>query len=104
VRGIVLGSDFERGRVLITASEIQGGATEIPQRANYRRRLDLLDAAIRRSILYFDVIEWPRTNIAPQDAPGFELLEQQGYIARQLVEIDRSPFRKTPRSPRPALS
>src|SRR5579871_365742 len=95
MRGIVLGTYFQRAYVFIGMAAVQRlrrGETAHPEphRALYKPRPELVDPAIRRSLLYFDRIEWPTNNLLPPEVPGFEILQQQGILTRTHLHISPS--------------
>jgi hypothetical protein len=47
----------------------------------------LVDAAIRRSILYFDYADWPTTNTDRPVLQGVEVLEAQGFLRRSQITV-----------------
>src|ERR1019366_3768340 len=78
-RGIVLGSYHRVDQFLCVP--------DLPPSPNYTPQPHLVDPAIRRSILYFDHIEWPKTPQSLPIEPGsqYSLLEEQGYLQRTIV-------------------
>ena len=94
-RGVVLGSVYIRPYSLVNAealARIPGGA----QKLFMMRRPELLEPAVRKSILYFDEIECPNNDLEPQDFPEIDLLVQQKVISRRTLYIDRSQVPRTP--------
>ena len=85
-RKVVLGSTWMRTHVIVSDSALFGNARP-KQRGNYLYQRDAVDPVIRRSILYFDDVVRPKSNIFSDNIPGFEVLEEQGYIQRSEVEI-----------------
>lgn len=88
-RGIVLGTHHQVDQFVFSVEDAMANRFDRPQGANYTAHPRLVDPAIRRSILYFDRIEFPRTPQSMPIAPGSEwgVLVTQGYLQRTDVFV-----------------
>jgi hypothetical protein len=90
-RGIVIGSHWQLERVRFSGGSGPGpGSPDYRpsfEAGNYLPQLQSVDPAMRRSLLYFDRIDWPSTNVERPTLPGIDLLEEQGLVQRTHVMI-----------------
>jgi hypothetical protein len=87
-RGVVIGSQWVRSHIAIPHDQLRAGAAAQGQRAAFTRPPpEYLDSAIRRSLFYFDRIEWPQNDLMPEEDPRFSLLVEQGVIQRRTQRI-----------------
>lgn len=87
-RKVVLGSAWMRTHVFTHESAFDGNP-KAQQKASYLYMTERLDPVIRRSVLYFDQIEWPVSSLFAEKIGGFEVLEEQGLIHHGVVEQPR---------------
>jgi uncharacterized protein DUF6236 len=81
-RGIVLGSYHKLDLALFTVESVMAGRPEPTGEVSYTPMPGLIEPAIRRSILYFDVIDWPLTRYSLPAGPELAILEKQGILRR----------------------
>jgi hypothetical protein len=91
-RGIVLGAYHQVDQFMFSIEDVMANRFDRPEGANYTERRHLVDPAIRRSILYFDHIEFPKTPQSRPIDPGSEwgVLVDQGYLQRTDVFVPKA--------------
>jgi hypothetical protein len=91
-RGIVLGAYHQVDRFLFSTEDVMAGRFDRPQSTWYTPRPELVDPVIRRSLLYFDHIEFPKTPQSMPIEPGSEwgVLVAQGYLQRTEVFMPKA--------------
>ena len=94
-RGIVLGPYFKLARVLIPTESFMAGNLNDVGPIEVTPLPGLIDPTIRRSILYFDYIDWPKTKLQFPSSPTYAVLEEQGFLVRSYIDIPQQPTPNT---------
>jgi hypothetical protein len=93
-RGVVVGSEWIRSHVDVPMSldDLKAGRPSGPQQGSYTPMPNLADAAIRRSLMYFDRIDWPKPQFDPSDTSKYAVLEEQLLLRRTEVTLNPEQF------------
>jgi hypothetical protein len=94
-RGVVIGSEWIRGDITISTADFLAGNPNPRQSYSYTPMPQFADPVIRRSLLYFDQIDWPTNDVVPPDFSRYALLEEQGLITHFEVRINQEAFERT---------
>jgi hypothetical protein len=97
-RGVVLGSSWRRMHRFIPVDQFEVNAEAIARgellpgtRQIYLAQPHELASLIRRSLFYFDKITLPTNNLVPLNLPGVEVLEAEGELEREHINIHLGP-------------
>ena len=87
-RGVVLGASWRTGTRLLRLDKATSEIVEMPERDDFTPQFESIEPLVRKSLLYFDRIDWPNNNAVPQgQLPDADFLRSQRVFTRSNIDV-----------------